>query len=572
MKKLFILLLLGMIFTPLLVSAQNYKEKGDKAYNSGNYSNAINQYNAALAYLKSQKIAETDRAYSEIAKQLLRAEKCVPLMEKAESLFRNAQTIEDYTNAQEAYKEILAINAKDSYSKNKINQCNHNITQISLQKADNDLWAIISSGDIDKTILQQYLTEFPNGLHAKEAQEALNEIADKELWVATQKINTKEAYENYLANESMSMYRSNAEMAIYKLEDDAIWADVLRIDTEDAYNKYIADTSNPAKSHQKEASAKLSVIKTKKIIESMSSIEKSKEDAQNIVETLEMAAETITLSKEDEKLLNYYKSISDYEDFYTHPSIAKGLTYLNTYPNSEYTNLVSDKLSELYANNLTVKSTENDRQIARSYARSELAQKYVDNKIKNIQKSSKIIQRRTAWSDRAQLGIGVDAEMMNTLAIGPKIEFKLGAADNVFNFSIGAKALWWKPEWLYGEEDSYITFTQIPLYAAAKLNLFKTGAKSRFYVGGEFAYNFNLNAKIIDIEDSMLINKSNKSVSARLGFCWKHGDFSIYYRHDLSPIYNCPYIIDHYSGSDSINNALDENFRIGISYTCYIIF
>lgn len=577
MKKLWILILLGIILNPILAFSQDYETRGNDYYNSGKYSDAVNQYKAALAYLKSRKISTSDRKYSEIERQLARAEKCVPLMSVAENLFNKAESSEDYTAARNAYQRILEINMSDSYSKNQINMCDTQIMQITMRKADNEMWAKITQGNPGKAQYQQYITEFPNGLHANDAKFALQEIEDGELWTLAKNVNTKEAYESYLANELTSIHNSEAQMAIYKIEDDAMWAIVLQADTEEEYNKYVADASNPAKSHQAEAVAKLSVIKTKKIIESISTSEESKAKAGDIVKTLETASKTITLSEEDAKLLTYYKSINDYEAFYKSPNLADGLKYLKTYPDSEYAEWVSNKVSEFYANNLDAESTENDYQLARSYARSIVAQKYVDNKISSAKKSAKLIQRRGAWSDRFQLGIGVDAEMLNNIALGPRLEFKIGAGDDFFNFSLGAKALWWKPEWL-NAEIQHINFIQVPIYAAAKMNLFRIGRKTRFYIGGEGAYNLNMDSKIYvgsgDYEkDLSLVNKYNMSATARIGFCSKHGDFSIYYRHDLSPAYNQQYIYEMYNSCyNEFEKILNERFRIGVSYTCYIIF
>lgn len=578
MKKFLIILLLGLLLNPLSGFSQNYKDRGDAAYNSGKYSDAIKQYTAALAYLKSQKVSSSDRTYSEIEKLVARAERCVPLMEQAETLFANANSSDDYSNAKKAYQNILQINVNDGYSKGKISECDQKIRQIEMHQADEATWASIINGNSNKAVYQQYLDSFPDGAHVKEAKNAILEFEDKELWALTKKENTKEAYEKYLANKSTSLYESEAKMAIYTIEDEALWVSILKEDTEEAYNKYVEDDSNPAKNHMKEALTKLSVIKTAKMAEAISTAAESREKASEIVEVLETASKTIVLSEKDTEMLKHYKSISDHVAFCNNPTIEDGLMYLETYPDSEYANWVSDKLSELYANNLSVNSTENDYQLARSYARSETAKKYVETRITTIKRKAKASKRSGAWDDRAQLGIGVDAEMLNSLALGPKMEFKLGAADNIFNFSVGAKALWWKPEWLTGTEIQHITFMQVPIYAAAKLNLFRTGDDSHFYIGGEWAYNLNFGSKISDsyddyMKDKELVNSSNMSASARIGFCWEHSDLSFYYRHDLSPVYNQEYIYQQYNDCyTDFEKVLNERFRIGISYTCYIIF
>ena len=124
----------------------------------------------------------------------------------------------------------------------------------------------------------------------------------------------------------------------------------------------------------------------------------------------------------------------------------------------------------------------------------------------------------------------------------------------------------------------HINFIQAPIYAAAKMNLFRTGGNSHFYIGGEGAYNLNFQSKIYqstgDYEkDVMLVNKYNLSASARIGICSTHGDFSIYYRHDLSPAYNQQYVYETYNGCyNEFMGSLNERFRIGISYTYYFSF
>ena len=86
---------------------------------------------------------------------------------------------------------------------------------------------------------------------------------------------------------------------------------------------------------------------------------------------------------------------------------------------------------------------------------------------------------------------------MNNAVAGGSVEFKLGASYERFNFSVGTKALWWKPDWLVGTDVYSISFVQIPLYATAKLNLLEL-EYSNFYISGEGAYNMNFGAKIYD--------------------------------------------------------------------------
>lgn len=575
MRKIYILIL--AVLLPFLCFSQDYATKGDQYANSGKYADAERQYNAALAYLKSQGVAETAKSYSEIQRKLVRAQKCKPLIAQAEHLFSNAQSAESYTVAKKVYQSILSLNMSDSFSKQRVSQCDARIRQISMHKLDNELWAKLNQNTPGKALYQQYLAEFPDGAHAQEAKSALLEIEDKELWEAALKLNTRKAFENYLANENTSLFESEAQMAIYKIDDEQAWAEAVELDTEESYSRYIEDSSNPAKSYQEAATAKLSVIKTMKMaasIESSTASQKAQADA--IVTTLANASKTIELSEEESKMLSFYKSIRDFEAFSSNPSISEGLVFLRMYKDSENADWVSNKVSELYADQLNRESTATDYERALFFARSDSARQYVTRKINAAKSAAKKYKRHINWSDRAQLGIGLEGEMLKNAVVGGNVEFKLGASYDRFNFSVGAKALWWKPDWLVGTDVYSISFIQAPLYATAKLNLFEAGS-SNFYIAGEGAYNMNFGAKIYDgygnnLADKNLVNKSSLSVSARIGFCWEHCDLGFFYRHDLQPVYNQQYIYQQYNDCyNEFVKVLNERFRFGVSLTCYII-
>lgn len=309
MKKFYtILLLLGIMLLPLSGFSQDYKVRGDKAYYSGKYSDAINQYKAALAYLESKKVATTDRTYSEIERLKARAERCAPLMAEAEALYSNAKSASDYTKARNKYNEILQINNLDSYSSSQLQVCDAKISQIKMRQAEEAMWAEVSKGPRSRAVYERYVKEFPNGAHIEEAKNILLSITDEELWAAAVEEDTKEAYSEYLSNPQTSIYNSEAKLAIKKIDDDLLWADVLEKDTEEAYKAY-AESSNSFKGHQEEAVAKLSVFKTRRVIDALSENNAEQtEKAAEIVETLEQAQKTISLSEEDIKLLAYLET------------------------------------------------------------------------------------------------------------------------------------------------------------------------------------------------------------------------------------------------------------------------
>lgn len=63
----------------------------------------------------------------------------------------------------------------------------------------------------------------------------------------------------------------------------------------------------------------------------------------------------------------------------------------------------------------------------------------------------------------------------------------------------------------------------MPVSAHLKLNLFKMGESSRFFVFGKYQYN------AVRAEDA----EAKQAWSAGFGFSWKHFDWSLYYRQDM---------------------------------------
>lgn len=156
--------------------SQDYLLNGHELYNKGEYSDALTKYKAALAVLQSQDVSEADRNYSEIQRLIVRTEKCVKLMESANLYYNTANNIEKYLKAKSTYQQILAINTNDSYSKKRISACDAKIRQLKHIASDNALWNKIKEGNTTKEQYEQYISQFPNGIHVNDAKSGINKI------------------------------------------------------------------------------------------------------------------------------------------------------------------------------------------------------------------------------------------------------------------------------------------------------------------------------------------------------------------------------------------------------------
>ncbi len=579
MKKT--ILLLVMLLVPFLLLGQDYATRGDEAMSLGNYNQAATQYKAALAFLDSQKVNKLSRTYSDIQKKLNQAERCIPLKRHADTLFESADSVEDYERALRAYRNLLAANVSDRQATERVALCNNNIARITMSRADNQYWSqLMAGGEPTEEQYRDYLNRFPSGNHAAEAQTKLDAFADEAMWAAAAESDTREAYQEYLAKWTNPLHESEARMAIYEIDDKALWESVLAADTEEAYENYLADNSNPAKNYQAQAVAKLSVLKTRTLASAS-----NRENAEVIVRTLNEAKSVVELSTRDEELLKRYSEVLAYDNFIANPTTWGGMDFVADYPESKMKEAVSDMTARLWADLLdTYDASKADK--ALKYAVTSETLKYVNQRIAQAKKASKIETRRKNWSDRFQLGFGADAGAYVNFAYGGGLEFKIGASDDTFNFIVGGKYLKWglfPSQKTDDDYNSFVTFNQAYCYAVAKFNVASVGYKGRFYVAGEAGYNFNFGSKYSGsmpsggeyydyyhgVADDNLVNKNNPSVAGRVGFCWPYFDLGLFYRYDLSPVYNQRYVYEQYGYYNQMESAMNNRFRVGVLCTFY---
>lgn len=589
MKMMRYSLLVLFVFSPIFLFAQNYEARGDKAYRDGDYVEAEIQYNAALALLNSQKVNENSPEYLLLERKLVRTRTCLPLMREAENLMAAAEisrTEAAYGKAKQAYQEILLKNSEDRSARQKIIACDKSINTIRRERDDEALWAQVRhSKDIGS--YEAYLKEFPDGLHSAESRQCILSIEDDHLWQLAASENTIDAYNSYLSDTKTGDHSSEARYAICIIYDDQAWEPLKDGHDERGLMAYISDTTNFCKQYLDKANAYLTIIRTRRYAETANA------DARQIVADLSSAQESVILDAETKRILEEKKALVDYEDFVDNPNVIAGIHYLARYSAdvSIYRDRVSDMTARLMADNFNSQSGEADRDRAMKYAVSRETRNYIEDKYRTINKSRRAVKRRNAWEERWQLGLGLDLEYNKNLVWGPRLELKVGAAADFFNFSVGMKYLMWNPgdasDLLYSPK---LGANQMPLYAVMKFNLSnRANSRGGFYLAAEGSYNINFNSvfKAPDSEvysssrimyqgekvsDPAIVYKNNITTGLRLGYNWRKFDLGLYGKYDVTPMFDAAYVssVPGYAW-DVVSDKANARFRYGISLIYYMI-
>ncbi len=593
MKKL---LFIFILFLPVCVTAQNYEASGDQAYAAGNYNEAKIQYEAALALLDYKNVDKNSSEYLLLERKKRRAVDCIPLLERANGLMEAAKanpSEESYGRAKSAYQTILQKNAGDRFSRQQILLCDKTINSLLRSKEDNALWTRIH-GENNKELFKRYLAEFPDGLHAAEANNALMRMEEEELWNIAKSLNTEEAYNDYIANTKTSDHASEAKYAIGIIRDNQIWETLKDGNNEQGLLDYIADPDNICKQYLEKANAYLAVLRAKRYSVS------SAADAKKIINYLSKAKESISLDTEAQKILETNKALLDYEEFKNNPTIETGEKYLG-YDESitAHRTFVENKVARLYADSFSVTNVSNYNK-ALQYATDTETRKYVKAKYDTIIKQKNKWKRQRAWSDRWQLGLGAEYEFdfKGNNILGATAEIKIGSTDDWFNFSVGAKYLMWNSgkvsEEVAEEYKPKLGVNQVPVFAVMKFNMGDT-----FYMALQGSYNFNFAAKFkapymssywadydypgfqgfVDgeiVEDSYMIFKNNITAGLRLGFnIDDQWDLGLYMKYDITPMFDSYYIstVPEYGYYDDfpIAKMVNSRLRFGINLIYNII-
>lgn len=375
MKKFAILF---VIITISLSSwGQDYLSRGRSYYANGNYSDAIAQFEAQLAFFDSKNISKNADEYISVEKLLAKAKTCLPLSRKAKTAFTDAEkagTEEAYNTAIEAYDRLLKQNSSDRYALAMVQKCEAAIIAIAYEREASTAWAQVDFSDVSsieafiamypdsplvaeakqqitdindniawgnstsKEDYQKYLVDYPKGLHIDDAKKYIEHWDETVLWKNYSSKKTVAAYNDYLAKYPNGLFVNDARQEIKIIQDDEAWATAVATNTLKSYQSYTI--AYPSGRHKNEA------IKKKAEIEAL---QKQERDAANA--------------------------------FAKAPSLNGLRNFESTYPDSIYKSTVYDSYAIFLCDNININSCKkSDFENAMAYAQTQSTKRTIEAK------------------------------------------------------------------------------------------------------------------------------------------------------------------------------------------------
>ena len=457
----------------------------------------------------------------------------------------NGQTLKDYAKN---YKEELAEKQRiekeayekacnqgtldalryfvDKYPKSKyVKDVNSRIKTLELKIEKNAYQTACHTGTLDA--FKTFLKKYPRSQYSKDIQ---NRIKDFDLWNVAKRSNTIQAYESYLRNSQFKTFSSEANAAINDLKAIVEWENIKSTNNLNIVQSYIR--KYPKSSKITDARKKEHELKGVQFFN-----EGNLEDAYR--EFIE-AGGKYSLAYENRLAYDKCQEHHEFSLLNSYTNEADLRAFMTRYPNSMYSDQVSNLMAICLAKNLTMYSGEYSYNSALSYAKDESTRNqvkaYYEARKREYSESKKRLRKIKRQRDGGVVNFGFevfdlglntsqdeDLDVEYTMYYNMGLSLKFGNYKAPVQFEIGAKlgvsvyTLW------YGSDYETKAAFHMPLYARLKIGL-GGGTYSKWYIDGVGYYNA--------IKESLL--ESDYSASVVFGVAWRHWDWRmIYYKQDI---------------------------------------
>lgn len=376
---------------------------------------------------------------------------------------------------------------------------------------------------------KEYVKVYPKGKYIDDINKR---IEDFDLWSKAASENTISAYNRYLSNSKYKSFKDKADAAIHDLQAKEEWNSVKN-------SSDISDIERFMSAHPNSSC----ISDAKKRMHELSAVSLyNSGNLRGALDEFDAAGGRYSLQNANRKLYDKCKEFYDYSRLTGSSKESELDSFLKTYPNSEYSDDISNKLALVKAKGLTMFSTEYSLNSVLAYAKDDdtrsQVRNYYEARMREYSQYKKEQRRAKRRLDGGIVNFGIE---ISDIAINPAsydnmdndidyvmsynvgVGIKLGNYKSPVQFEIGAKpGLVFYTLW-HGSDDETKTKFHLPLYARLKINL-GGGSYSKWYIDGIGYYN--------SIKESFL--EDDYSISAGLGVSWRHWDWRIlYYKQDI---------------------------------------
>ena len=461
----------------------------------------------------------------------------------------------DYVSAKKKLERVLELDEEHAEAQRLLQECKEFIEQ---QRAAERaaLERAIDAGTVKA--LQDFIAQYPKSEYVSHAESC---IEDFELWDEARKTDTKAAYQSYLSSSTILGYKNDAQAAINRIEAEEAWEGSHNSKSIPKLESFLE--GYPQSVHSKEAEYELNLLKAEKYYNQNSrTLALSYYEKANTYRTLtgshKKNYDELVLEATYDRLKGS-TNLTDLQNF------LKRLTL-----DSPYYNPVSNRIAVVKAQRLTISSSQQDMDVALSYAKDDDTKSTVKQYISDVKKRQRENRRdmrkwkrKTWWKDRATLGWNIvtadidpsldlssnnSSAYPSTCSLGTGLRLRFGRYNDVVNFTIGAdyQNYWGKSvtysSYYYSleEVDYYTIHRRLVFPVNVKFNMPAKYSNRAFYVGCSAEFGFDVN----DISDYFKhINKIEDfldwqavpsiAIEPQIGFNHKHFDWGLYYRYYL---------------------------------------
>ena len=438
-------------------------------------------------------------------------------LKKAQACINSGQ----FTTAQTLLRGVLKLSPGNSRAKAMLASCEEGLKS---QKRK-ELQAYEDACRVGTPFaLQSFISKYPK---SEKVADVKKRLQDYKIWNAASKRNTIDAYYDYLSESSLKAYRNEAYAAISKLKEYEDWYACKDGNNESLLSKFIANYPNSY--HVSEAQYFLNIIRGEEYY--------AKQYNLSAYEYLCKANSYRTLTGAPARHFQEMKQEYEFKNVMASFDISTLSSYLQALPTySPYRIRVSNRIAVLKVSQLGAYSSEYSMNEALAYAQDEETRSLVRSYIKtakklhaSYEKSRRAGARKFWWRNRFTVGWNIFHldYLENFMGIGTGVKMRFGRWDDVINFTLGAEYNYI----LYFDGDSWdsrVTVAQqLEIPVGCRFNLFEIWNDTKFYVGCDGSFGFNL---VAGDDFKNILSKNNFSIIPQIGVVSRNWDFGIYYK------------------------------------------